>query len=399
MKVLQVNCVYQKGSTGKIVYDIHRVLQDEKIESVICYGRGEKIDGAYKICSEFYAKCNNLRSRLTGLMYGGCYLSTAKLTRIIQKEQPDVVHLHCINGYFVNIYRLITWLKKNKIRTVLTLHAEFMHTGNCGYSVECEQWKTGCKKCPRWKADTGSLFFNRTHASWEKMRKAFDGFEHLKIASVSPWLMERAKQSPILKKLDHTVVFNGVDTAIFRLYDTKELRKQHGLENKKVIFYATAEFSTDPSHMKGGYYALEIAKRLPDVTMIVAAGRCNEEIDWPKNVIYLGRISDQKLLAQYYAMADVCLLTSMRETFSMPTAESMCCGTPVIGFEAGAPETIALAQHSRFVKHGDLDALEQALSSQLEKTKNPTISADAEKRYAKKVMAQNYIALYKELTR
>ena len=148
MKVLQVNCVYQKGSTGKIVYDIHRVLQDEQIESVVCYGRGEKIDGAYKTCSELYAKCNNLRSRLTGLMYGGCYLSTAKLIRIIRKEQPDVVHLHCINGYFVNIYRLITWLKKNKIRTVLTLHAEFMHTGNCGYSVDCEQWKTGCKKMP-----------------------------------------------------------------------------------------------------------------------------------------------------------------------------------------------------------------------------------------------------------
>ena len=231
------------------------------------------------------------------------------------------------------------------------------------------------------------------------MRKAFDGFENLKIASVSPWLMERAKQSPILGKLDHTVVFNGVDTAVFRPYDTQELRKQHDLADKKVIFYATAEFSTDPMHMKGGYYALEIAKRLPDITMIVAAGRCTEEIEWPKNVIYLGRISDQKLLAQYYAMADVCLLTSMRETFSMPTAESMCCGTPVIGFEAGAPETIALAQHSCFVKHGDLDALEQALSKQLETTKNLTISADAEKRYAKKVMAQNYIALYKDLTR
>ena len=28
MKVLQVNCVYKKGSTGKITYDLHKGLLD-----------------------------------------------------------------------------------------------------------------------------------------------------------------------------------------------------------------------------------------------------------------------------------------------------------------------------------------------------------------------------------
>ena len=43
MKILQVNCVYKKGSTGKIVEDIHNVLIDNGIESVVCYGRGKKL--------------------------------------------------------------------------------------------------------------------------------------------------------------------------------------------------------------------------------------------------------------------------------------------------------------------------------------------------------------------
>ena len=138
MKVLQVNCVYDTGSTGKIMADIHRELGRRGIASVVCYNRGKKVKepNVYKTCGELYSKCNNLITRFTGIMYGGCWFSTNRLISIIKKEQPDVVHLHCINGYFVNIYRLVQWLKENHIKTVLTLHAEFMYTANCGHAMD-----------------------------------------------------------------------------------------------------------------------------------------------------------------------------------------------------------------------------------------------------------------------
>jgi len=141
MKILQVNVVYKKGSTGKITYDLHKGMLDAGIESVICYGRGElvKEPGVYKTCPEWYSKLNNALTRITGVMYGGCFFSTNRLISIIKKEKPDVVHLQCINGYFVNIYRLITWLKKEHIKTMLTLHAEFMFTANCGHALECDR--------------------------------------------------------------------------------------------------------------------------------------------------------------------------------------------------------------------------------------------------------------------
>ena len=60
MKIMQINCVYKTGSTGKIVYDIHKSLQKQGIDSVVCYGRGEKIkeDRVYKTSSEILAKYN-----------------------------------------------------------------------------------------------------------------------------------------------------------------------------------------------------------------------------------------------------------------------------------------------------------------------------------------------------
>lgn len=399
MKILQVNVVYKKGSTGKITHDLHKGLLDAGIESIVCYGRGELVNepGVYKTCPEWYSKLNNALSRVTGIMYGGCFFSTNKLISIIKKEQPDIVHLQCINGYFVNIYRLVNWLKKNHIKTVLTLHAEFMYTGGCGHSIECDQWSTheGCghSGCPRWRSETKSLFVDRTAAMWHKMKDAFDGFEELTVVSVSPWLMERAQRAPILAGKKHCVIYNGLDTSVFHPYDTQDLREKHHCGDKKVVFHATPYFSSDPNHLKGGYYVLELAKQMPDAVFIVA-GEPEKGIQVPPNVILLGRVASQELLARYYSMADVTLLTSKRETFSMVTAESLCCGTPVVGFKAGAPEQIAIPEYSRFVEQGDISALRACTNDFLAEPVDDALSAVAKDKYSIQNTITRHISLY-----
>ena len=403
MKVLQVNCVYNTGSTGKITADLHRDFIEKGIESVVCYGRGKKVNepNVYKTCNEAYAKFNNLLSRFTGVMYGGCFFSTNKLIKIIKKEKPDIVHLQCINGYFVNIYRLVGWLKKNNIKTVLTLHAEFMFTANCGFALDCENWKKECGNCPRLKKETKSLILDNTAISWKRMKKAFDGFEkdNLTVVSVSPWLMERAEESPILNGKRHTVVTNGLDTAVFHTYDTKDLRSELKLGNEKIIFHATPHFNNDPNNIKGGYYIIKLAEMLTeDNVKIIVAGDYQADIDVPENIILLGKVSDQKKLAQFYGMADVTVLTSKKETFSMVCAESLCCGTPVVGFKAGGPETIALPEYSEFVNYGDLNSLYSHINCFLNEARDKNkISASAVRVYGSQYMTDKYIDIYNSL--
>ena len=398
MKILQINCVYKKGSTGKIVYDIHTELKNRGITSIVCYGRGEKIneENVYKVSNEVYSKLNQIRARCTGLLYGGCFFSTSKLCSIIKREQPDVVHLHCINGYFVNIYRLISWLKKRNIRAVITLHAEFMHTANCGYAFECEKWKTGCGKCPRNKTEIGSLLFDSTHRSWEKMEKAFEGFEKIKILSVSPWLMERAKSSPILSALKHDVVLNGVETGIFKRYNEKPNLPE--IKNdRKIIFHATPNFNDDPNHNKGGYFVLKLAEVLKEENVhFIIAGNYDSDLVVPNNVTLLGKVLDQKTLAQYYSMADLTLLTSKRETFSMVTAESLCCGTPVVGFYSGAPEQICIKDYCKFVEFANMTELKKSVLEVLNKDwDKDVISRVAKEKYDKERMIEKYLEHYR----
>ena len=400
MKVLQINNFYNYGSTGKITRDLHMALLEQGQESLVCYGRGglSREENTFKVCSELSSKCNNLYSRISGLMYGGLYPSTKKIQQIIVKEKPDVVHLQCLNCFFVNIFELIQWLKENRIKTILTLHAEFMYTANCGHAFECDGWQQGCGNCPRYRKETRSLFFDRTHVSFRKMQQAFRGFARdLTVVSVSPWLMDRARRSPILSDFSHLCIYNGIDTELFRPRDASNLRERHHLNHKKVILHVTAKFSDAPGHPKGGGYVLELAKKLPNVQFLVI-GKHEIFGTLPDNVTLLGPILDQQRLAEYYSLADAYVLTSRRETFSMTCVESLCCGTPVFGFKAGAPEMISLPEYSFFFDQGDTEALAQALQEycSAEPFHAMSICELARKQYAKDVMFENYFELYQK---
>lgn len=403
MKILQINCVYHKGSTGKIVYDIHKYLQYKDQESIVCYGRGSKVveSNVYKVCGELYAKLNKVKSMISGIMYGGCIISTLRLIKIILKEEPDIVHLHCINGNFVNIYRLINFLKKKKIKTILTLHAEFMYTGGCGHSISCNKWSSieGCGQCPRWRLETNSLFFDRTHTMWKYMYKAFKGFKNnLTVISVSPWLMNRAKISTILKDFKHDIILNGVDCNIFKIWNIDKLKERYNITDEKIIFHATPRFDNSLENIKGGYYVLKLAEELKNEKIkIFVAGNYDRSIKVPNNMILLGQITDQKELARFYSLADTTILTSKRETFSMIVAESLCCGTPVVGFKAGAPEQITIKEYSEFSEFGNIEILKENVLKWLKKKiDRQKISENAIEKYSKNKMIQKYMKVYEE---
>ncbi len=392
MKVILINTVYPSGSTGKLVEALERRFQSRGIETLVLYGHGDRSDRRHiKIAADWYMKLQAFRSRLTGIMYGGCCLSTCRAIRVIRKEKPDVVHLHCLNSNFINIFRLLTWLKENRINTVLTNHAEFMYTANCGHAFECEKFQVGCVDCPRPKLVTRAWFTDGTHRSWMRMKKAFAGFSSLTITNVSPWLTERASRSTMLKGFDHHTVLNGVDTSVFNFRGRRS-------SEKKIVLHVTARFSDDPNDLKGGKHLIELAKRFEGQNVkFIVAGKHEGNVVVPSNMELLGNLADQNRLAELYSTADVVVLTSRRETFSMIAAESLCCGTPVVGFRAGAPEQISIPEYSEFVEYGDLDALYAATRRMLDVGfDKKEISKVAGEAYSNEKMAEDYFMVYEQ---
>ena len=401
MKVLQINCVYKKGSTGKITYELHKGLIDAGIESIVCYGRGERVDepDVYKVCPEWYSKLNNAWSRINGIMYGGCFFSTNKLISIIKRENPDIVHLQCINGYFVNIYRLITWLKRHHVKTVLTLHAEFMYTANCGYALDCERWKIGCGECPRRKEETKSFLIDGTSSSWEKMKKAFDGYTDMTIVGVSNWISNRAYEAPIMDNCKISTIYNGIETdKIFCPRDNQIAKRKYNLSlHKKIVLSVVPSFD---SSLKGGKLMMQLATSMDAAKyQFVIVGAKNEVVAKPDNMIIIPYTQNQDELAELYSAADVFVMGSIVDNYPTVCVEANSCGTPIVGMNVGGVAETIFPQMGVVVPYGEFEELKAKIEEWSDKKRfisEETLTL-SRKKNSKARMIQEYIDLYNQI--
>lgn len=394
MKILQINTVYSKGSTGYLTLQLHRRYTIKKYINYVFYGRGQRPveTDVLKNCFEIESILHHVFANIFNTEYSGCFFATNKMIRLIKKIKPDVVHLHCCNGYFVNLYRLFHFLKKNNYKVVITNHAEFYYTGNCGYSFECDKWKTGCGNCPHIKEFNGRWSLDRTHRNWIKMKDVLDGFDknNLIVTSVSPWVTSRSKESPILGQYKHMTVLNGIRTDIFIYHDMNECRKELDLPlDKKIYMFICSNWN---ENSKKEYFE-QVVNSIPNALFIIAGAPKDYSHN---NVINLGYVNDQKLMSKYYSACNKTLLLSKRETFSLPVAESLCSGTPVVGFYSGGPETITMPEYSEFCDYGDIGTLVKLMSRDYNYDREK-ISIDAKEKYSIERMANEYIHVYKEL--
>ena len=358
MKVLLIDVNCKSSSTGQIVYNLYSYLNEHGDEAAVCYGRGEKIieKNIFKFGLDWETYLHALLTRITG--YTGCFsfFSTRRLIRFIERFDPDVVHIHELHAYFVNIKQLLDYLAKKKIKVIHTLHCEFSYTGKCGHSVECERWKSECGHCPHLKDYPATLFFDHTRHMIKVKRNCFAAIDDLIITTPSQWLADRAKES-FFRDREIKVIHNGIDTSVFYPRNTDELRKKHRIDPAEKIVLAVAPDLM--SENKGGKYVLALAERLKEVRFILI-GANEKPYEW-ENVISLGPIYDKDLLAQYYTLADVFVICSKRENYPTTCMEAVCCGTPVVGFDVGGIREATPGKLGQFVPYGQVEELKAVI--------------------------------------
>lgn len=397
MRVLLIDVNCKQGSTGKIAYDLYSHLIANGEEAAVCYGRGPKLKekNIYKFGLNWETYLHAFLTRITG--FTGCYsfFSTKRLIRFVKKFKPDVVHVHELHAYFVNIVQLLDFLKKQDIKVVHTLHCAFSYTGKCGHHLECDGWKTGCGNCPRLKEYVSTLWFDRTKRMFLKKKKAFENFRDLTLVCPSEWLADYAKQS-FLGNYDIKVIHNGIDTSVFYPRNAIDLRKKLGIQDDEKIVLSVAPNLM--SKAKGGKCVLDIASNLNNERVkFILVGVANTEIEHGENVLLFKRTADQNELATFYSLADCFVICSEMENFPTTCLEAQCCGTPICGFDVGGVKETAIVFPNYFVDYGDTLALSTIIKSISRKNKESSVqlSKKAMLKYCKEIMIYNYQVLYK----
>jgi len=393
-KVIQINVTYNNGSTGKITHDIHTYLTNNGVESVVLYGRGKRVKGKniVKVGFELPAKINKFKSLFTGNQYGYGFFATKRVIKLLAKEKPTVVHLQCLNGYFINIYKLIEWLNRNKVKTVLTLHAEFMHTANCDHSYDCKQWITGCQNCPDYHYATGSFLRNYTVKSWKRMKKAFEGFDSLTVVPVSNWLKSRVERSPFFNSHSIITIHNGIDISCFDYVkkdtDTEVLTKYNIPLDKKIVLHVTPSFDNP---MKGGEYFVELSKMFGDEYIFVVVGLSDKSF---ASIIHIPFTNNQRDLAVIYRSAAVLVICSKIDNYPTVCLEANCCGTPVVGFDVGGVSETIFPKMGETVSFGNILQMKTAVEKWAATDIDEQYIENCRAKNSKERMSSEYMSIY-----
>ena len=178
MRVLFINTVFGKGSTGRIVKQLGDAIEVVGGEYMVAYGRGEIVDKnhSYFIGSIFERYVHAGISRFTDRAGFYSKKCTEELVFFIRKYNPDIIHLHNLHGYYINLPVLFGYLKNEyKGKIIWTLHDCWAFTGHCTHFTfaKCEKWKTGCSHCPEKNNYPSSMVTDNSRLNYEQKKTLF----------------------------------------------------------------------------------------------------------------------------------------------------------------------------------------------------------------------------------
>jgi len=397
VKVLQINTICGSGSVGRIAVDIVHTVEAAGGEGMVAFGRRTAPGNvtSYKFGSNLDMGFHVLHTFFKGEHGFASSKQTAKLIHFINEYEPDIIHLHNIHGFYLDVEMLFWYLKQAGIPVVWTLHDCWSFTGHCAHFdyISCMKWKNACHNCPQYRqVYPYALFKDNSALNYERKKKAFTGVPNLTVVTPSRWLAGFAKQS-YLGEYPVRVIPNGI--ALDKFCPTeKGLRKRLGLEEKFIILGVASMWE----ERKGYAYFEELADRLDDSCQIILIGLSKKKMKTLHPKIHgVMRTNSMEELAEYYSMADVYVNTTLEDTFPTTNLEALACGTPVITFATGGSVESVDEKTGRVVPKGDTQALMQAIAQLRREPLKREDCLEKSRQYDKNDRFLDYLKLYEEL--
>jgi glycosyltransferase involved in cell wall biosynthesis len=399
MRILQINASVNSGSTGRIAEDIGKVMLANGHESFIAYGRGNRRSDSQliKIGSDTDVYFHVLKTVVLDRHAFGSTSATKKLIQEIDRINPDVIGLHNLHGYYLNIEVLFNYLKSKNIPVLWTLFDCWAFTGHCSYfdNIDCKKWIIGCSHCPKKEFYPASYLLDNSTKNYEQKRELFNSLDNLQLVVHSQWLNSLVEQS-FLKNIKTNVIASGIDLDVFK--PTKsELRKKLHLGDKKIILGCASIWDK----RKGLDDFKQLAALLSDEYQIILVGLNKTQLkQLDKRIIGFERTESVSQLAELYSIANVFVNPTYQDNFPTTNLEALACGTPVVTYNTGgSPEAIDELT-GRVVEKGNITKLFDCILevTSHEKSKYFDVCRQrAEKYFNKNDRYSDYLTIYTKM--
>lgn len=368
MKILMINVVCGIRSTGRICTDLATELEKQGHEVKIAYGRENVPEQfqkyAVRVGTNLNVYLHALEARIFDNAGFGSRGTTKKFIEWVKKYDPDIIHLHNLHGYYINVEILFQYLRTSGKKIIWTLHDCWAFTGHCTYFdyIGCDKWKKECDHCPQKKEYPASFLKDNSQHNFRRKKEVFQKIPNVTLVTPSYWLKELVGQS-FLQKYSIRVIHNGIDTTLFKPVNsriTENLKRRFGIQKKKIVLGVASAWE----QRKGLDIFVELSKRLSDDYQVVLVGVSRKQLKkLPSNIITVSRTNNTEELSAWYSTADVFINPTLEDNYPTVNLEAIACGTPVITFATGgSPESALL--YGKVVKKGNVKLLLDYIESQ-----------------------------------
>lgn len=396
MRVLSINnCSY--GSTGMIMLGIHETLQAEGEDSVVCWSRGRtaRTQNEMKFGTDTGVRLHALGARLVDGVGRFSARATRTLVSKIEEYRPDIIHLHNVHGYCLNMDVLFEYLKRSELPVVWTLHSCWPFTGHCSYFTYagCEQWRSQCSRCPQIHEFPKSLIIDNSSRNFEWKHDLFTSLEQLTLVTPSQWLANLTEQS-FFGGYPIRVIKNGIDTDVFRPCGcATSTRAALGVsKNKKMLLSVASPWSK----RKGLEDLAKLSELLDDSYGIVIVGLDKRQVQsLPSGIVGIECTDSTQQLAELYSAADLFVNPTHEDNYPTVNIEALACGTRVLTYDTGGSPECSLNGDDRIiVPEKTAEALARAIEEHFARRFKPAVNSKVK---SIRECSTTYLQLYRDI--
>ena len=202
-------------------------------------------------------------------------------------------------------------------------------------------------------------------------------------------------------------IYNFIDERVYRKADASLLKKEYGIKEEEKVIIHVSNFRPVKRVRDIVAAFAKISDRIPSKLLLVGDGPemtlvCTlvEELGLKDRVLMLGK---QEKVEELYAISDLVMLLSEKESFGLVLLEANACGVPAIGTNIGGiPEVITDGETGYICELGDIEAAaEKAVKllkdPALHKRFSDAATKLAGEKFASAKITAEYEAIYERL--
>lgn len=392
-KIVHIN-TFPNKATGSIMFSVHNELQKlDKWDSYVVWGRGrtpkDKVH-EYNMQCGWEIMMHGVLSRIFDNTGFNSDYATERLLQKMEYLMPDIIQLHNLHGYYINVKMLFEWIKHRNIPVVWTLHDCWAFTGHCAYFdyANCNCWKNGCHDCVQKKSYPASLVFDNSKLNWLRKKELFN-YKQLHLVTPSIWLHDLVKES-FLKKLPCSVINNGIDTDVF-----KPSSINCHIGGKFKILGVASEWTP----RKGLHDFIQLYRMLnhEQIEMTIV-GLTSQQIEaLSEGIRGMTRTDNIEQLVSLYQEADMFFNPTYEDNYPTTNLEALACGTPVCTYRTGGSIESVNEGNGFVVEKNELGEVKKIIEERLHSRKMGLHLDIDRKRISKEYMAEQYIKLYNDI--